>query len=443
MHRPLPFALPLLAVLLAALLASAGTATAQSFHRREPNRYKTAPDDNAATALDARLADGSLELAYEDGRGRVRALLRALGVPESSQTLVFSKTSLQRHRISPHNPRALYFGRDVYVGWIPGAKSMELAVADARLGTAFYLVPNEPDVRPRIVRDDSCLSCHASPRTDDEPGLVLRSVFPDADGDPIQNAGEADVTFRTPLVERWGGWLVTGDFGGAHRGNGVAVRGEHDDWRVPLRHASDLQALADTFAVAGYPTDHSDVGALLVLEAQATVHNLLVKATLQMRHLRATDRALAERDGLPDDGAMRTQTRRVAEALCQRITAALLLDGEPSLAGLHAAADTTFARDYAALWPADSQGVRLGELDLRTRTFVLPMSPMIHSATFRALPEELRADVLRRLDRSLLRGVFPGTVSMTAGERATLRRHLAETVADWPNEPAPPPPHRH
>ncbi|MEZ6037900.1 MAG: hypothetical protein R3F29_10495 [Planctomycetota bacterium] len=437
MRRLLPFAQPHLAALLAASLAATATATAQSFHRREPNRYKATADDNVATALDAKLAAGALELAYEPDHGRVRALLRELGVPESSQTLVFSKTSLQRHRISPHNPRALYFGRDVYVGWIPGAKSMELAVADPRLGTAFYLVPNEPDVAPRIVRDDSCLSCHASPRTDDEPGLVLRSVFPDADGDPIQSAGETDVTFRTPLAERWGGWLVTGRFAGEHRGNGLAVRGERDQWSVPQRAAADLESLADTFAVHGYPTRHSDVGVLLVMEAQATVHNLLVKAALQMRHLLATDRALAERDGHPEHGTLRDQTRRVADGLCQQITAALLLDGEPSLVGLQIAAEPTFARDYAALWPIDSRGVRLGEPDLRTRTFVLPLSPMVHSAAFRALPDELRFAVLHRLDRCLVRGVFPGRVSMTAAERTTLRQHLAETASHWPGQPLP------
>ena len=49
-------------------------------------------------------------------RERLRELLHLLEVPVESQTLVFSKTSLQTHRISPRHPRALYFSDDVYVG---------------------------------------------------------------------------------------------------------------------------------------------------------------------------------------------------------------------------------------------------------------------------------------------------------------------------------------
>ncbi|MCA8952994.1 MAG: hypothetical protein KDE27_26015 [Planctomycetes bacterium] len=167
---------------------------AQHFALRHPVDYHTALDDNAATALNRRLVAGELTLDPAGPSGRLRALLAALGIPESSQVLVFSKTSLQRHRISPRSPRALYFGRDAYVGWVPGAAALEVAVSDPMLGLVFYTVPQRPDVEPRLRRDDSCLSCHASSRTDDEPGLLLRSVFPDAQGDPIASAGETRVT---------------------------------------------------------------------------------------------------------------------------------------------------------------------------------------------------------------------------------------------------------
>lgn len=421
----------------AAIAASAASPPAQGFHRREPTRYERTPDDNAMTALGRELAAGARELPFEPGRGRLRALLQALHVPESSQVLVFSKTSQQRHRVSPQNPRALYFGRDVYVAWIPGAKNLEVAAGDARLGVVFYSVPNTDDAPPRVARDDSCLSCHATERTGDEPGLLLRSVFPDDAGHPIAGAGETDVTFRTPFAERWGGWLVTGRFAGEHRGNGIARRGADDRFRVHGRAADDLAAFAADFRADDYLVAHSDVGALLALEQQVTLHNLLIAAALELRHRLAADRADAARTGEPlDDDGMRMATARSADALADRIVASLLLDGEPSLVGHDAAPAPAFARDYAALWPEDPSGVRLGELDLQRRTFVLPLSPMVHAAAFRALPDPLRRRVLRRLARCLAGGSFPGAVGMTADERATLQAHLAATVADWPAAPA-------
>lgn len=426
---------PFVPVLLAAAAAAAGAASpAQSFYRREPTRYGRSADDNAVTALGRELAAGARELPFEPGRGRLRALLRALDVPESSQVLVFSKTSQERHRVSPHNPRALYFGRDAYVAWIPGAKSLEVAAGDARLGVVFYRVPNTADEAPRVERDDSCLSCHASARTDDEPGLLLRSVFPDEAGDPIASAPDTDVTFTTPFEQRWGGWLVTGRFAGRHRGNGTARRDADDRFVLQGRTAADLSAFAADFPADTYLVPRSDVGALLALEQQVTVHDLLIRSALRLRHLLAADPAAAERSGEVLDGeGMRTATARVADELADRLVRALLLDGEPSLAGLDAAPDPAFARDFGALWPADPGGTRLGALDLTRRTFVLPLSPMVHSPAFRALPDALRGRVLRRLQRCLGSGEFPGAVSMTADERAMLRAHLAATVADWPD----------
>src|SRR6476620_1615523 len=83
---------------------------------REPIHYRTAEPDNAVSRLQKRL-DGQLRLSFDEKTGYLRSLLEQLHVPPSSQTLVFSKTSLQRHRIAPQTPRALYFNDDVHVGY--------------------------------------------------------------------------------------------------------------------------------------------------------------------------------------------------------------------------------------------------------------------------------------------------------------------------------------
>ena len=52
--------------------------------------------------------------------------------------LVFSKTSFQSARISPHNPRAVYFADDVAVGFVRGGDVLELAGVDPKQGVVFY-----------------------------------------------------------------------------------------------------------------------------------------------------------------------------------------------------------------------------------------------------------------------------------------------------------------
>src|SRR4051794_41118640 len=97
--------------LLAYSAAIPHSALADEFER-EPINYSRRSGDNRVTRLMADLHAGAKSLKHEANVGYLRSLLIALDVPQSSQTLVFSKTSLQRQRISPATPRALYFSDD-------------------------------------------------------------------------------------------------------------------------------------------------------------------------------------------------------------------------------------------------------------------------------------------------------------------------------------------
>jgi hypothetical protein len=66
------------------------------------------------TSLIARLQEaidaGEITLDFKhDGQGYLLSLLDQLNIPTESQLLVFSKTSFQRHKISPSTPRARFF----------------------------------------------------------------------------------------------------------------------------------------------------------------------------------------------------------------------------------------------------------------------------------------------------------------------------------------------
>ena len=125
-----------------------------------PIDYRETVADNPIAELANRLAAGEASLQYEPGFGYLRSILDELEIPVSSQSLVFSKTSLQTSRISPSNPRAFYFNDDVYIGWIRGSSLMEVATADPVLGAVFYSIQMNP--RQASIRREHhrCLVCH-------------------------------------------------------------------------------------------------------------------------------------------------------------------------------------------------------------------------------------------------------------------------------------------
>ena len=83
-----------------------------------------------------------------DGLGYLPSLLEHLDIRTDSQALVFSKTSFQAPKISPRNPRAIYFGDDVAVGWVRGGDGIELAATDPKQGVIFYTLKAQKTGEP-------------------------------------------------------------------------------------------------------------------------------------------------------------------------------------------------------------------------------------------------------------------------------------------------------
>src|SRR5262245_60831064 len=79
--------------------------------------YSKTKADGPVARLQERIDQGEVRLKYDAAFGYLLSVLDALKLPKSSQMLVFSKTSFQRERISPHTPRAIFFGDNVYVGF--------------------------------------------------------------------------------------------------------------------------------------------------------------------------------------------------------------------------------------------------------------------------------------------------------------------------------------
>jgi hypothetical protein len=398
----------------------------------DPIRYSTNSPDNAVSRLQKRIDSGNLKLAWESRFGYLRSVLRALAVPESSQMLVFSKTSFQRDRIGPRTPRAIYFNDEMYVGFCQKGSVMELSAVDPKLGAVFYTLEQKPATEPRFVRqDDSCLICHGSSRHQGFPGHLVRSVYPDAGGYPILSFGSHHTDHTSPLEERWGGWYVTGTSGmQKHLGNVIGEEGQRPDLIDNSLHRN-LTDLGKRFSKEAYLSPHSDIVALMVLEHQTEMHNRLTRAGFLTRIALFEEAEINKSLGRPPGYRSESTTGRIKSA-GEPVVQYLLFSGEAQLTS-PIAGTSTFARDFSAQGPRDHDGRSLRDLDLTTRLFRYPLSYLIYTDAFDALPEEVRDYIYHRLwDVLTQQDKTPAFANLSSKDRRSILEILVATKPNLP-----------
>lgn len=400
---------------------------------RAPINYSKAKTANAVTRLQDRLNSGKAKLTFDDDRGYAKSLLKELNVPVSSQVLVFSKTSLQRDRICPKTPRAIYFNDDIYVGFCLRGDVMELSAVDPQLGTVFYTLDQQPDPKPKFTRQtDACLICHSSSISRGLPGHVVRSVYPDVEGIPFLSAGTFRTNHSSPFKERWGGWYVTGKHGEqAHMGNWTLNKKQEAD-DGPGENGQNVQSLKDRFTTAFYLSPHSDIVALMTLEHQTEMHNRLAFATLETRmalhYQEELNKALNEKPGTRFDST-RSRIRGAADAVVEH-----LLFGDEAKLYDRVEGTSGFEKEFAERGPFDSKGRSLRQFDLQTRLFKYPCSYLIYSEAFDKMPVEVKEIVLQRL-YDVLTGKDTGKIfaHLSGEDRTAILEILRETKPNLPN----------
>lgn len=367
-----------------------------------PISYSVTDSSDVVVELQQRLDRGDARLVCDESTGYLASVLDLLRIPVSSQTLVFSKTSLQQRYITPRNPRALYFNDDVYVGYVRGGDVLEVSVADPHLGTVFYTLAQHGGGRPRFVRQtDDCLICHGGSQTRGVPGHVVRSVYTDRNGQPIFSAGSHRVDDTTPMADRWGGWYVSGKHGDAtHLGN-VTYRTRPEG--VGDRDATGLNQtdLSPRFDATGYLIPHSDLVALTLLAHQATAHTILTKASFDARTALYREAAL-NRELREPAGHRWPSTNAILDSAATSLVDCFLFVGAAPLPA-PIEGTTRFAEEFVGRGPTDARGRSLRDLDLETRLFRHPCSFLIYTRSFDALPEELRRRFWEKMD-VILRG---------------------------------------
>jgi len=354
----------------------------------DPAIQYAAPASDPIAQLEKRLESGKTKLDYTpNGGGYLPAVLKHLDISIDSQVLVFSRTSIQTSHISPRTPRAIYFNDETAVGFVQNGEVLELSAIDPKQGAIFYSLDTERSVRPEFARRDDCLRCHQGAPTMGIPGILVSSVHPVTDAEARESHGSAFITDdRTSFDERWGGWYVTGTHGTqVHLGNNPELTNPLNPGRASKEGTQNVTSLEDRFNTSRYLAATSDIVALLTLEHQTRMINLMTRIGWDTRI------ALREGNGKLDDAAR----ERINTEIEEMVGYMLFSDEEPLKEPVKGV--STFTKTFAERGPRDPKGRSLRDFDLQKRLFRYPLSYLIYSAAFDGMPDVVRERVYRRL----------------------------------------------
>lgn len=428
------------------LFLFSGSIIADELYNREPINYLEATPNDPVAQLQAKIDSGEVELEYDEEYGYLKAVLEHLKVPVSSQGLVFSKTSFQLQRISPKTPRAVYFNDESYVGWVQNGKVVEISSVDPELGGVFYSLPQRQKEKPQFKRHThACLQCHSSSMTKDVPGHLVRSVFPMKSGRADYSRGTFKVDDQTPLKNRWGGWYVTGTHGDQrHMGNVHLPVGERsavdDDAELDTEAGANVTDLSPLFNVDKYLSPHSDLVALMVLEHQTQMHNILTQGNYYGK-LALNDEAII-RKMIAEDEEKQSEAPseyerspsiqlRIDNAAKRIVKMLLFVKAAPLDSPL--TGTSGFTTSFPKTGPFDNQGRTLREFDLQTRLFKYPCSYLIYSDAFDALPKAVKDSAYQQLwDILTAEKTEEEYAHLSLEDRQAIREILLETKPGLP-----------
>lgn len=391
----------------------------QKFYELDPINYS---ESEAIDVVSEYFSDPEKPASWErlGPSGYLAAFLDAFDIPADTQTLVFSKTSLQADRIFPKNPRAIYYNDDIYVGWVPGNQLLEVSVSSPATGTNFYTIEPKNGV-PKLVRQGrDCLRCHGGSFTRDVPGHLVRSVYPDATGQPIFKAGTHFTDQSTPLEDRWGGWFVSRS-PVRHMGNRIY---DETDRGAAQGDSLSYRSLPEK----GYLAEGSDIASLLLLGHQTQVHNLLADLTIKTRRALHDQKVMDEL--LQRSAPLSSSTKsRIRHASDKALKAMFFADGI-DLPRIDLS-KSDFAKSFNQRGPSDSEGRSLYQLRMDGRLLRYPLSYLIYSHTFDRLPPEALDYLWDEIERILdSKGDRSGYENLSRNDKVAIKEILLATHSE-------------
>tara|TARA_B100001094_G_C18174722_1_gene797247 strand:+ start:667 stop:1935 length:1269 start_codon:yes stop_codon:yes gene_type:complete len=388
--------------------------------KEPPHEYQKRIPTDRFSKLKVDIETGKVHLDQTDPKAYLLSLLRTLGISPFTQTLVFSTTSLQLSRISPENPRAIYFNEDIYVGWVPGGK-IEVIGMDPQWGAITYMfeIPRPKSPPSLIQRSTRCMNCHASSDIGGAPGLLISSVVPGPGGGSLDAFRQENSGHEVPFSERFGGWHVTGKHGiTKHWGNITGTLSPAGLKTIPNKPGQRFQ-------LARYPVRTSDILAHLLFEHQVGFVNRVVSAAYRARAVLA--------GAVPSIGDSDAHTFLDEEA--NSLVRYLLFADEAKFPAAGVEGYPLLLKDFSKNNRQNKMGFSLKDLDLSTRLFRFRCSYMIYSDSFAGLPQELKMRVFHQLDQALsIETASPHFAYLPLAEKRTIRSILRETLSGLPKD---------
>jgi hypothetical protein len=254
------------------------------------------------------------------------------------------------------------------------------------------------------------------------PRFLVGSGYTGTTGMLVSHEGWILVSDRTPLTSRWGGWYVTGKHGDQRHIGNLVIHSMADFPRLEELRVGNLDTVDGLFDTKPYLTNKSDIVALLVFQHQADVQNLITRVSYDART------AIAERDSgriTADQAAV-----RIAEPVERLFAMMLFVDAVEYTAPISGIPE--FTEQFASRAVRDGEGRSLRDFDLTRRLFRYPLSYLVYSAAFDALPTEAKQLYYRRLGE-VLSGAdrSEAFAHLSAADRSAIATILRATKPDF------------
>jgi hypothetical protein len=194
----------------------------------------------------------------------------------------------------------------------------------------------------------------------------------------------------------------------------------------------NVGSLKSRFETQAYLSPHSDIVALMVLDHQAHMTNLLTRMGWETRLALHQEQLMQNSPDYPPDQDPDLLSHRLADAAREFVDYLLFID-EATLTG-KIQGTSGFAEKFAAQGPRDGQGRSLRQFDLEKRLFRYPCSFMIYSRAFDGLPAEAREAIYQRMWR-VLSGEEKGEryARLSLSDRRDIVEILRETKKGLPD----------
>jgi hypothetical protein len=196
--------------------------------------------------------------------------------------------------------------------------------------------------------------------------------------------------------------------------------------RLDWSRGANLLTLEETIDTSGYLTPHSDIVALIAFTHQTRVHNLMTRASYETR------RALHGEEGVdmekaPTGGQLSsTAAERIRDAVEPLVRTMFFVREAPLTDSVRGSAG--FASDFERRGIRDRKGRSLRDLDLNRRFLRYPLSYLIYSEAFDALPDPAREYFYHRA-RAILSGSDKSEdfAHLSAADRVAILEILRDT----------------